>query len=105
MPRLSGPGSCLCVGTSRGSLPEAGAEVSDSSSGSSRGCPADPSVVLYFRIYSWWILVQCWRTLRFSDPRGLRPADVLMDSDGFVARLTWSKTIGSDRADEVGRNL
>ena len=36
----------------------------------------------------WWILVQCCGTLRFSDHRGLRPADVLLDSEGFVARLT-----------------
>ena len=58
----------------------------------------DPSVVLYFRICSWWILVQCWGTLRFSDHRGLRPVDILLDSDGMVAKLTRSKTIGSDRA-------
>ena len=37
-------------------------------------------------------------TLRFSDHRGLRPADVQFDSEGFVAEPTWSKTIGSDRA-------
>ena len=68
---------------------------------------SDPSAVLYYRIYSWWILVQCWGTLRFSDHRGFRPADVLLDSEGFVARLTRSKTIGSDRAVTmmVGRNL
>ena len=23
------------------------------------------SAVLFYRIYSWWILVQCWGTLRF----------------------------------------
>ena len=28
----------------------------------------------------------------------LRPADVQLDSEGFVAKLTRSKTIGSDRA-------
>ena len=37
-------------------------------------------------------------TLRFSDHRGIRPADVSLDSEGFVAKLTRSKTIGSDRA-------
>ena len=37
-------------------------------------------------------------TLRFSDHRGLRPADVQFDSEGVVAEPTWSKTIGSDRA-------
>ena len=59
---------------------------------------SDPSAVLYYRMYSWWILVQCWGTLRFSDHRGLRPADVLLDSEGFMARLTRSKSIGSHRA-------
>ena len=59
---------------------------------------SDPSAFLNCSIYSWWILVQCWGTLRFSDHRGLRPADVMLDSEGLVARLTRSKTIGSDRA-------
>ena len=62
------------------------------------GVVSDHSAVLYHRIYSWWILVQCWGTLRFSDHRGLRPVDVLLDSEGFKAKLTRSKTIGSDRA-------
>ena len=34
------------------------------------GVVSDQSVVQYFRIYSWWILVQCWGTLRFFDHRG-----------------------------------
>ena len=62
------------------------------------GVVSDQSVVQYFRIYSWWILVLCWGTLRFSDHRGIRPADVSLDSEGFVAKLTRSKTIGRDRA-------
>ena len=57
----------------------------------------DPSSVLCYRICGWWILVQCRGTSRFSDHRGLRPADVQLDSEGFVAKLTRSKTIGSDR--------
>ena len=40
--------------------------------------------------------LECCGTFRFSDHRSLRPGDVLLDSEGFVARL--SKTIGSDRA-------
>ena len=36
--------------------------------------------------------------MRFSDHRGLRPANVSLDAEGFVAKLTQSKTIGSDRA-------
>ena len=57
----------------------------------------DPSSVLCYRICGWWILVRCRGTSRFSDHRGLRPADVQLDSEGFVAKLTRSKTIGSDR--------
>ena len=45
--------------------------------------------LFYHRVYSWWILLQCWGTLRFSDHRGLRPIML-------AARLTRSKTIGTD---------
>ena len=40
--------------------------------------------LFYHRVYSWWILLQCWGTLRL----GLSPD---------TARLTRSKTIGSDK--------
>ena len=32
----------------------------------------DPKALPLIRIYSWWILLQNWSTLRFSDHRGLR---------------------------------
>ena len=31
---------------------------------------------IYLRVYSWWILVQNWATLRFSDHWGLNPSEV-----------------------------
>ena len=54
----------------------------------------DLDTTLYYRIYGgWWVLVQCWGTLRFSDHRGLSPSDAHLDSEGFVGKLTRSKTI------------
>ena len=32
---------------------------------------------LYWRVLSWWLLVQSWGTLRFDDHRGLLPGDQL----------------------------
>ena len=29
-----------------------------------------------FLVYAWWILLQSWGTMRFSDHRGLKPSDV-----------------------------
>ena len=49
------------------------------------------------RIYAWWVLVQTWCTLRFSDHRGISPQEVKMDSSGFAAVLRRSKTIGADK--------
>ena len=52
----------------------------------------DASMFTYFRIYGWWILVQSWGTLRFSDHRGIAPAQVTVDEQGFTA--SW---IGASR--------
>ena len=54
--------------------------------------------LVYLRLYAWWILVQCWGTLRFSDHRGIAPPDVTLDSQGFTAKLRHAKTICSDRS-------
>ena len=48
----------------------------------------DASVFTYFRINGWWILLQSWGTLRFSDHRGIAPAQVMVDEQGFTARMT-----------------
>ena len=42
--------------------------------------------------------MQSWGTLRFSDHRGIAPAQVTVDEQGFTASLTHSKTLGSDRS-------
>ena len=31
------------------------------------------SATFYLRVYAWWLLLQCWGTLRFADHRGLNP--------------------------------
>ena len=53
---------------------------------------------VYHRVYSWWILVQTWCTLRFSDHRGASPQEVKVDASGLVAILRRSKTIGTDKS-------
>ena len=45
----------------------------------------------YVRLYSWWTL------LRFDDHRGIEFASVRVSQQGLQARLTRSKTTGSDK--------
>ena len=56
------------------------------------------STSVYHRIYAWWILVQSWGILRFDDHRGIKPQDVSLVGGSLSARLTRSKTLGSDRS-------
>ena len=49
----------------------------------------DSKSIPLHRLYSWWILVQNWRTLRFGDHRGL-------EGNCFSDRLTRYKTTGED---------
>ena len=58
----------------------------------------DSSNAVYSRMYSWWILVQTWCTLRFSDHRGISPRDVKVDAAGLSAVLRRSKTIGAEKS-------
>ena len=54
--------------------------------------------LFYHRVYSCWILLQCWGTLRFSDHRGLSPDEHFsVEGNALTARLTRSKTIGSGK--------
>ena len=60
----------------------------------------DVTSPMYLRVYSWWMLLQNWATLRFSDHRGLNPSEVVFREGSFharQARLTRSKTIGQDK--------
>lgn len=57
----------------------------------------DAQTPMYLRLYSWWMFLQCWCTLRFSDHRGINPTSVVSGSS-LSAKLTWSKTIGADKS-------
>ena len=58
----------------------------------------DESARPYFRVYAWWLLLQCWATLRFSDHRGLIPDEGFEVKGNMLStRLQRSKTIGSDK--------
>ena len=48
----------------------------------------DSNVLPFIRVYSWWVLLQNWGTLRFSDHRGLRPGDVKIKDNTLDALLT-----------------
>ena len=82
------------------------------SGGSHRQAPRIPTVMVqalddmvvggavrfYFRVSVWWLLQQCWGTLRFSDHRGLVPDEKFdVKGNSLSTRLTRSKTIGSDK--------
>ena len=47
------------------------------------------------RVFSWWMLMQNWRTLRFSHHKSIKPMSVHVT---FSALLTRSQTIGRDKA-------
>ena len=51
----------------------------------------------YYRVYAWWILLQSWGTMRFSDHRGLKPTDVHVTGNSMTTKLTRSKTTGDDK--------
>ena len=51
----------------------------------------------HYRVYAWWILLQSWGTMRFSDHRGLKPTDVHVTGNSMSAKLTRSKTTGDDK--------
>ena len=55
-------------------------------------------VTFCHRVRSWWILLHCWATLRFSDHRGLNPDEhFTVEGNSLAARLTRSNTIGTDK--------
>ena len=57
----------------------------------------DPSKQTYLRIFGWWVLLQSWGTVRFSDHRGLVPKQITVDDTGFTGVLSRSKTLGTDK--------
>ena len=49
------------------------------------------------RMYAWWVLLQSWCTLRFSDHRGISPRTVQEGAGFWSMFLERSKTIGRDK--------
>ena len=51
----------------------------------------------YMRMYGWWVLLQSWGTMRFSDHRGLSPADISFADGSLTGLLRRTKTTGTDK--------
>ena len=45
----------------------------------------------------WWVLLQSWGTMRFSDHRGLSPADISFTDGSLTGLLRRTKTTGTDK--------
>ena len=52
---------------------------------------------VFWRVMSWWLLLQSWATLRFDDHRGIIPAEVKVSNSGLHRKLTRSKVSGPDK--------
>ena len=54
----------------------------------------DESCVFFLRAYAWWVLLQCWATLLFSDHRGLSlDQDFAVVGNALVAKLGRSSVV------------
>ena len=62
------------------------------------GLVVGTEAAIYLRTFAWWLLLQNWATLRFSDHRGIEPNNVTIRAGSWRALLTRSKTIGADRS-------
>ena len=51
----------------------------------------------YMRMYGWWVLLQSWGTMRFSDHRGLSAADITLKDGSLTGLLRRTKTTGTDK--------
>ena len=58
----------------------------------------DLGMLPFVLVYAWWMLVQNWATLRFSDHRGIDPGTVVVSVSGFSAVFSRSRTIGADKS-------
>ena len=57
----------------------------------------DETKPAYMRMYAWWVLLQNWCTLRFSDHRGISPRTVQEGAGFWSMLLERPKTIGRDK--------
>ena len=58
---------------------------------------ADETQPVFYRIMACWLMLQSWGTLRFADHRGLEPINIRFEARTLIAKLTRSKTLGSDK--------
>ena len=65
--------------------------------GALEGNVASLDTPIFWRVLSWWMLLQSWATLRFDDHRGMVPSDLVVSENGLVGRLTRSKVSGPDK--------
>ena len=56
-----------------------------------------PDAPTYWRVMSWWLLLQCWATLSFDDHRGIVPSELQVTESGLLGKLTRSKVSGPDK--------
>ena len=56
---------------------------------------------VYERLFSWWMLVKLWGTLRFDDHRGLDPARLRLERDSLHGELIRTKTSGTNKSVQV----
>ena len=61
-------------------------------------CVVDRTKPKYLRTLGWWILLQSWEALRFSDHRGLVPKQITVNDSALTALLPHPKTLGTDQA-------
>ena len=62
----------------------------------------------YMWMYGWWVLLQSWGTMRFSDHRGLSPADISFGGCKFVhlfASVALIKLEDPERAGPIPKGL
>ena len=50
---------------------------------------------VYWRVLSWWLLLQCWATLWFDDHRGIILSELEITDSGQLGKLWRSKVSGS----------
>ena len=60
----------------------------------------DTSLLLYWRLFSWYRLLRVWVTLRFDDHRGLLPDTLRMVSGSVRGTLVRTKTSGAGKRRE-----
>ena len=61
--------------------------------------------LFYHRGCSWWILLQCWGTLRFSDHRGLSPDEHVNVGSRAPRPLAQKSELGSSALSRFSTGL